>query len=313
MRDLQELLRLHRLGPRRGTRRAEVSRNTLRLHKERLREAGLLEGAPDGPPSLEQLSEAVPQRVPPQQGSTAVDWTARIAELLAAGHEPGATFQRLQVEEPGFSARSDAVKRRRRRLREQAPPRAEDVVIRVDTPPGEVGQLDFGYVGELIDPAAGEARRAWGFVPARRHSRHLLPWVVFDPSAHTWFDGQQRAPASFGGAPRAPVPEMRSAPGFRPDARLLAPPTSCPPGRAPGPPRARGRTGRLLRAPGAPGEHPSFAPFRFLHRARRPHGPDGSPRDLVAHGADVGGIARAAPTTTCQRPGRGHPGPTSTP
>jgi hypothetical protein len=269
MHDLQELLRLHRLGtPTRDAARAlRMSRNTLRLHKERLREAGLLEGTPDGPSSLEQLPEAVPQRGPPQQRSTAADWTARIAELVAAGPDSGAIFQRLQVEEPGSSDRSHAVKRHCRGLREQPPQPAEDVDIRVEAPPGEVGQLDFGYVGELVDPATGEARRAWGFVLARRHSRHLFPRVVFDPSARTWFDGQLRAPASFGGAPRAPVPEMRSAAGIRPDARLLAPPTSCPPVRAPGPPHARSTTGRLLRAPCAPAEHPSFAPFRFLHRA----------------------------------------------
>jgi hypothetical protein len=313
--DLQELLRLHPLVTPIGdaARALKMSRDTLRLHKERLRGAGLLERTPDGPSSLEQLPEAVPQRGPPQQRSTAADGTARIAELVAAGHEPGAIFQRLQLEEPRSTARSDAMKLHRRGLREQLPPPAEDVDIRVEAPPVEVGQLDVGYVGELVDPATGEARRDRVFVLARRHSRHLLPWVVFDPSARTWFDGQLRAPASFGGAPRAPVPELRSAPGIRPDARLLTPPTSCPPERAPRPPRERSRTGRLRHAPGAPAEHPSFSPFRFLHRARRPHGLDGSARELVAHGADVGGIGRAAPTTACQRPSRGHPGPTSTP
>jgi transposase len=209
MHDLQELVRLHRLGtPTRDAARAlNMSRNTLRLYKERLREAGLLEGAPDGLPSLEQLSEAVPQRVPPQQRSSAADWTVRIAELVAAGHEPGAIFQRLQVEEPGFSASYDAVKRHCRRLREKAPPRAEDVVIRVETPPGEVGQIDFGYVGEVVDPASGEARRAWVFVMVLGHSRHLFARVVFDQSVRTWIDCHVRAFAFFGGAPRVLVPD----------------------------------------------------------------------------------------------------------
>jgi hypothetical protein len=34
-----------------------------------------------------------------------------------------------------------------RQLTRAAPPSADDVAIRVETPPGEVAQVDFGYVG----------------------------------------------------------------------------------------------------------------------------------------------------------------------
>jgi hypothetical protein len=65
----------------------EASRSSPRHHKAGLREAG-----PLGPPrraALQQLSEAVPQREPPPHRSSAADWTARIAERVAAAHGPG--------------------------------------------------------------------------------------------------------------------------------------------------------------------------------------------------------------------------------
>ncbi len=103
-------------------------------------------------------------------------------ELVAASIEPGAIFQRLQVDEPGLLASYDAERRHCRRLREKAPPLADDVVIRVETPPGEVEQIDFGYVGEVVDPTSGEARRAWGLVMALGHSRHLFARAVDSPA-----------------------------------------------------------------------------------------------------------------------------------
>jgi hypothetical protein len=45
---------------------------------------------------------------------------------------------------------------------------AEDVAIPVETRPGEVAQVDFGYVGRLYDPRARTMRKAW---VARRHQR----------------------------------------------------------------------------------------------------------------------------------------------
>lgn len=43
-------------------------------------------------------------------------------------------------------------------------PRAIAVVNPVDTEPGKVGQVDFGYVGQLFGPSTGMVRKAWAFV-----------------------------------------------------------------------------------------------------------------------------------------------------
>ena len=50
----------------------------------------------------------------------------------------------------------------------------------VRTAPGEIAQVDFGYVGQFYDGGAGVLRRAWVFVMVLAYSRHLFARVAFD-------------------------------------------------------------------------------------------------------------------------------------
>jgi len=43
-------------------------------------------------------------------------------------------------------------------------PGTPEPCVRVETPPGEEAQVDFGYAGRFVDPATGQSRRAWVFV-----------------------------------------------------------------------------------------------------------------------------------------------------
>ena len=63
--------------------------------------------------------------------------------------------------------------------------REEDVAIAVETPPGEVAQVDFGELGRLYDAATGTLRRAWVFVMVLGYSRHLFACLVFDQRTET--------------------------------------------------------------------------------------------------------------------------------
>ena len=172
MHDLQELVRLHRLNvpTRAAARTVGMSRNTLRRYHLLLREAGLLDGAPDELPTLEALAAAAPQRVPPQQTSTAAPHAARIAELVAKRSRPAANLQRLQCENTDLDASYDSVERSCYQLTCAPSPSADDMGIRVETPPGEVAQTPLGYVSLIVGPASGA--RALGAV-ARSH-RHRM-------------------------------------------------------------------------------------------------------------------------------------------
>ena len=50
------------------------------------------------------------------------------------------------------------------RLKRELGVQPEDVAIKVETDPGQVAQVDFGYVGKLYDPREGRLRKAWVFV-----------------------------------------------------------------------------------------------------------------------------------------------------
>ena len=120
---------------------------------------------------------------------------------------PRAIFDHLRINRPDFEVGYDSVKRFCARLRRAEGVKPEDVAIPVDTAPGEVAQVDFGYVGKLYDPDAGVLRKAWVFVMVLGYSRHQYAQVVFDQKAETWQRLHAQAFAYFGGVPKTIVPD----------------------------------------------------------------------------------------------------------
>ena len=162
MHRLQELVRLHRegTGPREVVRLLSMSPNTERAYRRALLAAELLEGPPSEVPALEELKAAVlahqPEKPrPPQQRSSIESWRASIEELMVEHRmRPKAIFHRLQEKHgDSFEGTYPQVKRLCRSIRRERGVSPEDVAIVVETPPGQVAQVDFGYVGRLLDPA----------------------------------------------------------------------------------------------------------------------------------------------------------------
>jgi len=210
---LQELVRLHRAGraPREICRLLRLSPKTELKYRRALHAAGLLEGVSDALPTLETLRDAVETAHPPaeprQVTSTTDPWLTELTQLLEEGANAQAAFDKLSREDPEFSASYDAVKRTFRRLRKQAGPKATDVAIPVVTAPGEVAQVDFGYVGRLFDPVSGKSRKTWVFAMTLGYSGLLYARLVFDQRADTWLDLHRRAFEFFGCSPRVLVPD----------------------------------------------------------------------------------------------------------
>ena len=170
MHRLQDLVRLHRMGTecREVARLLRMSPNTERAYRNALNSAGLLEGDPEDLPELEALKEAVnehrPTKKPPQQVSSITEWQSEIDKMFKKGATPKAIFDCLRLRHTDFEGSYSAVKRMVRRLKKEVGVRPEDVAIPVETEPGEVAQVDFGYVGKLYDPEQGKRRKAWVFV-----------------------------------------------------------------------------------------------------------------------------------------------------
>ena len=208
---LRELVRLHRMGlQKRAIARAlRMSPSTEQTYRKRLEAAGLLAGAVEDLPELEVLMAAcrVPAPPPPQERSSIEKWRPKVAEYVLRGIGPTAIHQVLAEEDVSFVGSVSAVKRLVVQLAVEHGARAEDVVIPVDTPPGEIAQVDFGFAGRVLDPATGNLRKAWLFVMVLGCSRHMFCKVVFDQSADTWVRLHVEAFAFFGGVPQVVVPD----------------------------------------------------------------------------------------------------------
>ena len=213
MHRLQDLVRLHRLGvgPRTIARRLRMSPNTERQYRRALATRGLLAGDVTALPELTTLREAVvaalPPKTPPQQVSSAARWTETVTPWLTGGATPTAIYDRLRLEHPDFTGSLSAVKRLCLRLQRARGIQPDDVAIPVETAPGELAQVDFGYVGRLYDAATRVLRKAWVFVLVLGYSRHLFCRIVFDQRIETWLACHAEAFAALGGVPAVIVPD----------------------------------------------------------------------------------------------------------
>jgi transposase len=214
MHRLQDLVRLHRqrTGARETARLLGMGPNTERMFREAIAEAGLLDGAPDELPSLDALRAAVHAKhpvpsLPKHQVTSLEPYVALIETLVEKGLGPRAIFDRLRLEHAGFGGSHSAVKRLCRALKRARGIQPADVAIPVETAPGEVAQVDFGYVGKLFDPATMTLRKAWCFVMVLGFSRHMVVRVVFDQRIETWLGLHVEAFAELGGVPATIVPD----------------------------------------------------------------------------------------------------------
>jgi transposase len=142
-----------------------------------------------------------------QEVSSIEDWLERVQELKDKGLKPRAIFDRLRQEESEFSGSYWAVKRLCKRLKRARGVQPEDIAIPVETRPGEVAQVDFGYVGWLYDPKTEKKRKAWVFVLVLGYSRHMWAQIVFDQRTETWLRLHIEAFAALGGCVETVVPD----------------------------------------------------------------------------------------------------------
>lgn len=149
----------------------------------------------------------MPAKATPQQTSSIESWRERVEEMVARGAKPKAIYDCLRLEAEGFAGSLSAIKRLYRRLCKEKPIAPEDVVIPTLSEPGEIAQVDFGYVGKLYDPERGVLRKAWVFVMVLTWSRHMFARVVFDQRSETWLRLHAMAFEHFGGSVATVVPD----------------------------------------------------------------------------------------------------------
>ncbi len=188
--DLQELLRRLRAGESRGAivRALHISPNTVKAYRQWAEAQGLLTGSLADLATLEALREKtyLTPRVERHPNQSSLEtYRAEITELVEQGRKPRTIWRTLHGRHPGLRASESAVRRMVKAIRRQHPP-PDRVVLRIETGPGEVAQVDFGFVGYVLDPQTHQPRKTWAFVMVLAYSRHQYAELVFDQSLPTW-------------------------------------------------------------------------------------------------------------------------------
>jgi transposase len=173
------------------------SRHTIRRYHALAGEKGYLDPSRSLPGPEEVLREMGDPPSPPQVTSTVEPYRQVVEKLLGSGVEM-VTIHRRLVKNHGYTGSYSAVKRFVRRLH----PKEQEVIIRVETPPGKEAQVDFGGAGRQRDPKTGKPRQAYSFVMTLSCSRHQYSELVFDQRMETWIGCHRRAFEWFGGVPQ---------------------------------------------------------------------------------------------------------------
>ncbi len=213
MHRLQEFVRLHRLktSAREVCRLLGMGRTTEWHYRQLLAKAGLLLGDPSDLPAVEIIKAAAKAAagtaIAQQEISSVEPWREHIVPMVERGAGPRAIRDCLRLSHPKFTCSESAVKRFVARLRRERGITAADVVIPVETGPGEVAQVDFGYVGKIYDASVGRRRKTWVFVMTLGFSRRQFAHFVHDQRIETWLFCHILAFEHFGGVPAVIVPD----------------------------------------------------------------------------------------------------------
>ena len=200
--DIREILRYLRQGEsnRAVARATGIDRKTIGRYRAWAAKHGLLSGPLPSWGELHQLAEeTLKSSPPPQNGSSVEPYREMVVRLRQERVEIAALYERLK--ERGYTGSYASVHRFVRHLE----PKSPDVTVRVELPPGEEGQVDFGYAGLMIDPETGKLRKTWLFVMTLSWSRHQYVEFVFDQKIETWLRLHRNAFAFFGGVPKRVV------------------------------------------------------------------------------------------------------------
>jgi transposase len=178
-----------------------ASRKTVGKYREWAQRQGWLTGPLPDPATLQaRLASTLPVALPPEMPSKVAPHRERVIELRQRGVECRA-IHAILAEEAKFTGSYASVYRYVRRLE----PRTPEACVRVETPPAEEAQVDFGYAGRMRDPDTRQLRKTWAFVMTLSFSRHSYVEFVFDQTVDTWLRCHRHAFEWFNGVVRRVV------------------------------------------------------------------------------------------------------------
>jgi len=132
---------------------------------------------------------------PPISKNGASVYHLMIQEKMTLGQNARSIYQDLVIEQ-GYSGSYDSVKRYIRKLRNRYP----KLYARIETAPGEEGQVDFGEGAPTLKN--GRYCKPWLFVMTLSYSRKSYEEVVWSQDVETFIRCHEHAFTHFGGVPK---------------------------------------------------------------------------------------------------------------
>jgi len=194
MAELRELVRrLRRKQSLRSIQRETgVHRQTLRKLQERADEHGWLDEASP-------LPNASAIETVWQTADRSEHGLAKFDAVFDDWVDKGYSFEVIHalIRGKGFSCSESTV----RRYIQRRFPKKVRAVVRRATSPGDVMEVDFGYLGLTFDPVTDRTRKTWIFSGRLRHSRLAWREYVFDQRVETFLRCHENAFEYFSGVP----------------------------------------------------------------------------------------------------------------
>ena len=136
--------------------------------------------------------EVPPDSKKPVSKSKAAAYHDIITQKLENGQQARSIYQDLVIEQE-YKGSYDSIKRYIRKLKKKSP----DLYARIETPPGEEAQVDFGEGAPTLKN--GKYRKPWLFVMTLSNSRKSYEEVVWSQDVETFIRCHENAFASIGG------------------------------------------------------------------------------------------------------------------
>ncbi|NLA61608.1 MAG: IS21 family transposase [Firmicutes bacterium] len=185
-----------------------LDRNTVRKYIRPALEAGFKPGETRTEAEwAEFVRKTFPQIADPMKRHKVFEEIGQHRDAIKEGlkeNKVSTVWQRLH-DEAGLEGSLTSFRRYVRSMMPEATLAREVTVWRPEVPPGEEGQVDFGYLGKWTDPVTGMTHRVWAFVMVMAFSRHMFVKPVFRMDAKTWVESHILAFEFFGGVPRRVV------------------------------------------------------------------------------------------------------------
>jgi transposase len=203
-REIERKVRVDRKTIRKYARMAdhhqEIETSAVTLSKSPRVATGSEESSGQNPPPRPPAFETPSTRdkpMPSQARSACEEHRSWIEEQVRLGRNAVAVYQDL-VERYAFEHKYNSVKRFCRALRKKNPVQYD----RLEFPPGEEAQVDYGLGALTRKPGTNIYRRPRLFVMTLKYSRRCFRKVVWKSSKETWAKLHEEAFRYFGGVPQ---------------------------------------------------------------------------------------------------------------